>query len=309
MDLAPLRRFFPAPRYVLALDVCAGADAIALDTTEGREDLHAIRIFDSRAAWRAAERLVLPGWASRAWILTPPAAVLDDEVPPAWGHLVGFGDAVLVNRHAPEIPAAGAPAMCRGLATAARTSGVEGYEALLAARDATIERLLRASMAQPAEDVFGQRVRFTVPGAPVPCARARVVRSKKGVVRSFTPEKTAEYKARVRRFGEAALREAWWRTDWAEYGLHITVYRASVEGDCDNFRKGVMDALGGKRRTPKRAAVPPIAWYDDRAITDARDLIVDGDPEPRLEVVMWMRGQQSRDERNRSSRRARSKRS
>jgi Holliday junction resolvase RusA-like endonuclease len=48
-------------------------------------------------------------------------------------------------------------------------------------------------------------IEFFVAGPPVPKARARVVRTAKGV-RSFTPEKTASYENRVAFFAQQAMR-------------------------------------------------------------------------------------------------------
>src|SRR5262249_43919564 len=62
-------------------------------------------------------------------------------------------------------------------------------------------------------------VAFEVLAAPVPCARARVVRTRgRGHVHAFTPTRTGEFEQLVRLVGMTAVRKVdGWRTDWPAY--------------------------------------------------------------------------------------------
>lgn len=101
----------------------------------------------------------------------------------------------------------------------------------------------------------GMTLAFTVPGPPVPCERARTVRSisKRGErVRTFTPDRTAKYKKHVAMFALQAVqahRQMW--PKGAQYAITVRIYRKADRGDWDNFIKGVQDSCKG------------ILWTDD----------------------------------------------
>jgi Holliday junction resolvase RusA-like endonuclease len=105
-------------------------------------------------------------------------------------------------------------------------------------------------------------VQFFVPGRPVPKARARVV-LRKGKVRSYTPEATADYEMLVR-YGAANAMQGRRPLD-APVALRLTVClpcptswsekrrQEAIEGhfaptkkpDADNYAKSALDALNG----------------------------------------------------------------
>ncbi len=102
-------------------------------------------------------------------------------------------------------------------------------------------------------------LRFTVPGPPIPKARARVVRSA-GKVRSFTPATTAEYERRVALCARAAMARMApdWTADAVSYRLTAVFYMPTRRRcDWDNLAKAIADSLNG------------IAWADDSAIVEA----------------------------------------
>lgn len=111
------------------------------------------------------------------------------------------------------------------------------------------------------------KVAFVVPGAPVPKARARVMRGY-----SFTPPRSRAYEAHVAECARAALARTAWRRDGAAYALRVVVHRAARRGDLDNFLKSVGDALN------------KVAWIDDsRVVVLEARMTVDRD-RPRVEV-------------------------
>ena len=124
------------------------------------------------------------------------------------------------------------------------------------------------------------RLRFVVPGPPVPKARARVVRDKEtGKSHSFTPKATASYENAVKM---CAL-SAWTRIRWdreskaARYGLAVEVYRSEARGDFDNYMKSIADACNG------------VLWPDDRQIREAAVKIHEcAKGQERAEVEVWV---------------------
>lgn len=114
---------------------------------------------------------------------------------------------------------------------------------------------------------------FTVPGEPVPCARARVIPG-----RAITPKKTGAHERLV---GLIALskRPTGWRLDWASYDLTVRVYRATRKGDGDNYAKAVADGCTG------------VLWTNDSAIHRWVIVIEDDLVHPRTEVMISMAGE------------------
>ncbi len=97
-------------------------------------------------------------------------------------------------------------------------------------------------------------ISFSVPGEPVPCGRARVVRSKEGKSHAFNPKRTTDYQALVRKFAKEAvgssLPEGY---RGGKFSVEIWVYRTGA-GDTDNYAKNVLDACTG------------VLWHDDRQV-------------------------------------------
>ena len=110
-------------------------------------------------------------------------------------------------------------------------------------------------------------VRFTVPGAPVPKARARVVNG-----HAFTPARTRAYEKHVQTCAREALSRVAWRLDAPAYALRVVVHRAARRGDADNYGKSIGDALNR------------LAWDDDRRVTEIWIRMTVDRANPRVEV-------------------------
>ena len=130
----------------------------------------------------------------------------------------------------------------------------------------------------------GLRLTFTVPGPPVPKARARVVTDENGT-RGVTPSKTKAYEKHV---GTLALavrmygsgwpdRPAWpWQDKAARFGIVVKLYLSGREGDGDNYFKSITDACNN------------VLWVDDRQIDDGRFVKVRCERgQERAEVEVW----------------------
>jgi len=129
------------------------------------------------------------------------------------------------------------------------------------------------------------RLSFIVPGAPVPCARARLqpirTRDGKTILRPYTPPETEEYEQRVSMFARTALQQ---RPEWANVlaarlplRAHLHFVRQQWRGDWDNFAKGVCDGLQKAERV----------FHNDNRITQALVSIeTDKRAEPRTEVLI-----------------------
>src|SRR5207249_2830412 len=95
-------------------------------------------------------------------------------------------------------------------------------------------------------------------GAPVPCERVRIFRTKKGKTRGVTPQRTRAYEQRVAWCARAAMAGARWSlTPGVRYALTLRVFRARDAGDWDNFGKSCADGMNG------------VVWADDRRILEA----------------------------------------
>jgi Holliday junction resolvase RusA-like endonuclease len=82
-------------------------------------------------------------------------------------------------------------------------------------------------------------VRFTIPGKPVPCPRARVAFRKK----AYYPKRYQDWLATAKTYA----RQAWLGKPLIEGRVLLSVefYGARKNADSDNLLKGVMDALTG----------------------------------------------------------------
>jgi Holliday junction resolvase RusA-like endonuclease len=116
------------------------------------------------------------------------------------------------------------------------------------------------------------KLRFTVPGPPVPCARARVVRG-----HAFTPGKTRSYEWLVGWHAKGAMSYLWQPPESATFGIEILVYRAARRGDFDNYAKAVCDGL-------TKAGV----WPDDSRVEMATVELYVSKTNPRAEVCVWV---------------------
>jgi hypothetical protein len=142
------------------------------------------------------------------------------------------------------------------------------------------------------------RLTFTIPGPPVPKARARVVSrvdaSGKRKTRGITPKRTEAYEEHVRamawqarlafdnkvaiaemrgepvdiniggvqlagHIGPAIAPKPWpFESKEARFGLTVRVFHGGHEGDWDNYGKAVSDACNG------------VLWADDKQVIDGR---------------------------------------
>jgi crossover junction endodeoxyribonuclease RusA len=116
---------------------------------------------------------------------------------------------------------------------------------------------------------------FTIPGAPVPKARARVSRQtlKDGriVTRSHTPAKTASYEKHVGMFARSA-RPRNWPLECA-YKVSFIAYVDEDRADIDNYLKSLLDGAEG------------VLWANDKSVRRIGSCeVILGDPNPRMVV-------------------------
>lgn len=96
-------------------------------------------------------------------------------------------------------------------------------------------------------------VEFTVPGKPVPKARARVTRSGW----AFTPKKTQDYENLIKLIGISRRNTLKLSILDGYFSIKVICYGARANGDADNYLKSYMDALQG------------VFWENDCAVMDA----------------------------------------
>jgi len=109
---------------------------------------------------------------------------------------------------------------------------------------------------------------FTVPGAPVPKARARVVRG-----RAYTPRRTVDAEQRVANHLFVAYPHL--RPSTGRLRVVLAFHLKGVRGDSDNFCKLVMDALNGK------------AWVDDKQVDELTISVQRQSENPQTRVEVW----------------------
>lgn len=136
-----------------------------------------------------------------------------------------------------------------------------------------------------AEEAARPQLQFTIPGPPVPKARARVVShvdtSGKRKTRGITPKRTEAYEehvATLARYALAGYRDKWPASDKAaRFGLVVRVYFFEHEGDWDNYGKIVADACQN------------VLWANDRQLVDGRCVKAKCQRgQERVEVEAWI---------------------
>jgi Holliday junction resolvase RusA-like endonuclease len=116
---------------------------------------------------------------------------------------------------------------------------------------------------------------FTVPGPPVPCARARVMRGG----HAFTPERTQAYESLVAWHARAAMgKTRWLAAATGAFRVELAVYRNRRSGDVDNFSKAALDGM-------TKAGV----WLDDALVDELLVKLRLDRTAPRLEVLVRRR--------------------
>ncbi len=117
---------------------------------------------------------------------------------------------------------------------------------------------------------MGDSLSFTVPGEPVPKARARGTgRGRK----HYTPERTREAELLIAGYAIQDYRRL---ADLSgHYGLKVVAYCKDMRKDVDNLLKTVMDGVAG------------IVWCNDRQVFDAHCIKVRVTDNPRTEVYIW----------------------
>ena len=113
-----------------------------------------------------------------------------------------------------------------------------------------------------------QFVAFTVPGQPVPKARARVYTG-----RAVTPERTARYEAEIGWRARAAMRGR--RPTTARLAVVVDLYgERAPTCDVDNVAKALLDGMGG------------IVFVNDRQVDDLHVRRHLDTPDARAEIVV-----------------------
>jgi Holliday junction resolvase RusA-like endonuclease len=111
---------------------------------------------------------------------------------------------------------------------------------------------------------------FSVPGQPVPTARARVVRG-----HAFTPKRTREYQRLVRCVAISAVDDNKWEPRDAKYVVSIWFYRGDARrADWDNLSKSCTDAMNG------------VVYPDDSQIVEAHVYKRFDKKNPRAEIMI-----------------------
>lgn len=123
------------------------------------------------------------------------------------------------------------------------------------------------------------RIRFTIPGKPMPLERARATVTPRGKIRMYTPEASVKYQELIRR--TAVLAGCPLFAKGCRLALVIYFPDRRVR-DADNVLKGVADSLQANKRLNRRA----IAWRNDHDIGHLSvERAVDRE-RPRVEVTI-----------------------
>ncbi len=113
----------------------------------------------------------------------------------------------------------------------------------------------------------------TINSAPVPCARARVLKTG----RSYTPKRTADWQNVVMWAAKAAMAKnpLWAPGPKTRFMLYAHIYRAADRGDLDNYIKGIMDGM-------TKAGI----WADDRLVHSISAMMYVDKLNPRVEIAV-----------------------
>lgn len=109
---------------------------------------------------------------------------------------------------------------------------------------------------------------FTIPGPPVPKARARVV-----VGHSYTPKRTQEAEVRIGQFLKVHYPHL--KPSAARLRVVARFYLKGARGDSDNFLKLLMDGLNGR------------AFVDDKQVDEVHVEVQRNSPDPKTCVEIW----------------------
>jgi crossover junction endodeoxyribonuclease RusA len=111
-------------------------------------------------------------------------------------------------------------------------------------------------------------VALTIPGPPVPKARARTVRG-----HTYTPKKTREAEQRIGDF--LKVKYPGLRPSTARLRVVARFYLKGIRGDSDNFLKLLMDGLNGR------------AFVDDKQVDSVSVEVQRYSPDPKTCVEIW----------------------
>ena len=109
---------------------------------------------------------------------------------------------------------------------------------------------------------------LTIPGPPVPKARARVV-----IGHSYTPRRTQEAEVRIGDFFKVHYPHM--KPSTARLRVVARFYLKGTRGDSDNFLKLLMDGLNGR------------AFVDDKQVDQVSVEVQRYSPDPKTYVEIW----------------------
>jgi len=129
----------------------------------------------------------------------------------------------------------------------------------------------------------GKSFSFTIPGSPVPKARARVVARPGKKTVAYTPKRTADYEKKVKALALVARQKAGCRKFTGAVSVTVAVYREqlvievhdmgcsclSKRGDADNCLKSALDSLQGVAFDNDRQVEHASIWFEREGAEDA----------------------------------------